>query len=280
MRSDAQVSTLAEALTSARRELESQGAQLKNLEALLTEERRAREHAEERAKRYEQEASKEPSEATLLNGDVREPGMESQAKEEDISKEQEGSTSPNLADVATSRLQQRLDSMMAEMNEMKQQMDGYRQRAENAEAESEKHRKTLAEMIEKIREDDAKNASKVVKRRSRAGSNPGKQSPSDTLDGSGEDDTEEGEITIINEPDTDQDDLDTLLRKTTVQNGHTVGQEPSTDSGKPSQDLITRQARGGDMTLSHGAPAVSILTVVALGVAVMAYLNSYPKVER
>jgi len=46
VRSDAQMSTLTDALSSAKKEIESQGIRLRDLETLLNEERRAREDAE------------------------------------------------------------------------------------------------------------------------------------------------------------------------------------------------------------------------------------------
>ncbi|KAF2192516.1 hypothetical protein K469DRAFT_312893 [Zopfia rhizophila CBS 207.26] len=279
--SQSQITTLADALTSAKKEIESQSVRLRDLEALLTEERRARENAEERASRLERESLKdrEVPEPTLVNGDSNESETAPQPEQEEGARLDNESASPNIADVATARLQQRLELMMSEMNEMKQQMERYRERAETAEAESANHRKTLAQMVEKIRQDDAKNATREAKRRSRSDSDLAQDSTSAGIDGLGENDAEEGEITIINEKDVDGDGAGALLRRVRVQNGRPVHHEESSDH-KASQALATRLPNRNDMALAHGGPAVSILTVVALGVAVMAFLNSYPKVER
>ncbi|KAF2007344.1 hypothetical protein P154DRAFT_420272 [Amniculicola lignicola CBS 123094] len=272
---NAQVSSLADALNSARKELESQGLRLRDLEALLTEERKAREDAEERANRLEQESHKEQelSEPALPNGDGHSSDVAPELEGEVISKENEAVSSP-VADAATSRLQQRLDLMMSEMNEMKQQMENYRQRAETAEAE----RSTLAEMVEKIRQEDAKRAKKEAKRRSRSDSGLTKDTANTAIDASSDEDAEEGEITIVNDKEVETNGV--LSRGNGLQNGHAVGHENSTDSDKASRALATRRTNRGDLALAHGAPVVSIFTVVALGVAVMAWLNSYPKVER
>ncbi|ORY19708.1 hypothetical protein BCR34DRAFT_471208 [Clohesyomyces aquaticus] len=280
-----QISSLADALTSAKKEIENQSVRLLNLETLLNEERRAREDAEERANRLEREAPKEdPPEPTLplVNGAEPESESEPQSEEEKSSGLENGSVSPNLADVATAHLQQRLESMMSEMNEMKQQMERYRIRAETAEAETATHRKTLAEMVEKIRKDDAKKATKQARRPSRSDSDGDKDSAKAGLDGSDDaSDSEEGEITIVNEKDVDEDGAGALLRRV-VQNGGLVSHEGAADvdPAKDAHALATRLPNRNDMVLSNGGPAISILSVVVLGVAVMAWLNSYPKVER
>lgn len=279
---DSKISSLADALSSARKEIEAQSVRMRDLEILLGEERRAREDAEERANRLERQSlqDRELPEPILVNGDSHPSESESQSEQEENTVLENGSASPpHIPDVATARLQQRLDSMMAEMNEMKQQMERYRQRAEDAEAESATHRKTLAEMVEKIREDDAK-ASKVAKRRSRGESELVAEASSPALDGSEEgDDSEEGEITIINEKDIG-DGAGALLRRVGMSNGRAASHEDSAGLPKDAHALAVRSPNRNDLAMSHGAPAVSILTVVALGVAVMAYLNSYPRVER
>lgn len=276
---NAQVASLADALTSAKKEIENQGLRLRDLEALLTEERRAREDAEERANRLERESSSER--------DMAEPSEfdDDTASEITIAPDvgdstllANGSASPT-AETATSRLQQRLDMMLSEMSEMKQQMENYRLRAESAEAESATHRKTLAEMVEKLRQDEAKKSTKQSQPR-RGSDTQIAAEPSSTLDRSEDDDAEEGEITIINERDMDKDAASALLRRVGLQNGRLVTHDGSDVTEKLANALATRQPNRSDMALTHGAPAVSILTVVALGVAVMAWLNQYPRVER
>ena len=170
---------------------------------------------------------------------------------------------------------------MSEMNEMKQQMEKYRQRAEDAEAESEKHRQTLGEMIEKIREQDAKKATEAQRRRGAGDSELARSSPDKILDGSHDDqDTEVGEVAIANENALKDDESGGPSRRGGVRDGPSEKQVSTTDLKKGNQALTTRPLNQNDFVLNHGAPAVSILTVVALGVAVMAWLNSYPKVDR
>jgi hypothetical protein len=273
---DSKMSTLAEALNSAKKEIESQSMRARDLETLLNEERRARIDAEERANRLERETNKDGElvEPILIDGD----SQSETSGTEPIEKTslENGSTSPHLPDAATARLQARLELMMSEMNEMKQQMERYRQRAEDAEAESATTRKTLAEMVEKIRSDDA-NGTISARRRSRSGSDVAQESTSPSVDGSAEEgECEEGEITIINEKDVDQNGPSALLRQTTLQNGRIGGHEDSASLSKTSHALATRSTHRNDFT----NPAMSMFAVVALGVAVMACLNKYSQPER
>jgi hypothetical protein len=262
------MSTLTDALTSAKKEIETQSVRLRDLEAMLTEERRAREDAEERANRLERETLKEQQEQELhlVNG-VGEP-----ATEEKTSGMENGSTSPVTAD-ATSRLQQRLELMLTEMGEMKQQMERYRERAETAEAD----RKSLADMVESIRRDNARTSSREAGRRSRSANRSAREAASTGNDGSeDENEAEEGEITIIKD---DDEGTAELLRRAQMPKGHGVDHNGDKDSTKASNALVTQRHGRADL-MYHGGPAGAIIAVVAIGVAVMAMLNQYPKADR
>jgi hypothetical protein len=262
------MSTLTDALSSAKKEIESQSVRLRDLEAMLNEERRAREDAEERANRLERETLKEQQEEDFhhANGSA-EPDME----ETTISMEN-GSTSPGAAET-TSRLQQRLELMMTEMTEMKQQMERYRDRAETAEAD----RKSLADMVESIRRDNARASSREARRRSRSASRSTRAIASAGHDGSEDDnDTEEGEITIIKD---DDEGTQELLRRAHMPNGHGVDHDGDKAAAKAANSLVTQRHGRSDL-MYHGGPVGAIVTVVAIGVAVMAMLNQYPKADR
>lgn len=262
------MSSLADALTNAKKEIETQSAQLRNLEAMLNEERRAREDAEERANRLERETAKEQQELEMpiVNGTIE------LAVDEKTTGTENGSASPGTADT-TSRLQQRLELMMTEMNEMKQQMEHYRVRAETAEAD----RKSLAEMIESIRRDNARASSREARRRSRSANRAAREAASAGHDGSeDETDAEEGEITIIKD---DDESTQELLRRAQMPNGHSVSPVGDNDTAKASNALVTQRHGRADL-MYHGGPAGAIVAVVAIGVAVMAMLNQYPKADR
>lgn len=271
VRSDTQMSSLTEALSSAKKELESQSVRLRDLESLLSEERRAREDAEERANRLERESIKEPENREVANDEAKE--ADEPAIEEVDTGLENGSASPGATDT-TARLQHRLETMMLEMTEMKQQMERYRVRAEAAESD----RKSLAEMIETIRSDNAKSGSVSRRRRSRSGSD-GKELTRAGAEGSQEENNaEEGEITIIKDHDVDEDDVSQPSRKVSQQNGHAVDGETK-ESSKPTNALSIQRHSSADL-MYHGGPVGAIVTVVAIGVAVMAMLNQYPKAER
>jgi hypothetical protein len=277
VRSDAQMSSLTEALTSAKKEIESQSVRLRDLEAMLSEERRAREDAEERASRLERETSKEVDEEEheLSNGDINGSETELEEAPEKTTGVENGSTSPDAAE-ATSRLQQRLELMMTEMGEMKQQMERYRERAETAEAD----RQSLAEMVDTIRRDNARSTSRELKRRGRSNGHLSKEPVTSGSDSSeDENEAEEGEITIIKDKDLDEEDTEELSRGAAMSNGHAVENGTEKASAKTSNALVTRQYGHTDF-MYHGGPVGAMVAVVAIGVAVMAMLNQYPKVER
>jgi hypothetical protein len=269
VRSDAQMSSLTEALTSAKKEIESQSVRLRDLEAMLSEERRAREDAEERASRLERETSKEvdEEERELSNGDINGSETELEEGPEKTTGVENGSTSPDAAE-ATSRLQQRLELMMTEMGEMKQQMERYRERAETAEADR------------TIRRDNARSTSRELKRRGRSNGHLSKEPVTSGSDSSeDENEAEEGEITIIKDKDLDEEDTEELSRGAAMSNGHAVENGTEKASAKTSNALVTRQYGHTDF-MYHGGPVGAMVAVVAIGVAVMAMLNQYPKVER
>ncbi|KAH6620105.1 hypothetical protein C7974DRAFT_458037 [Boeremia exigua] len=272
VRSDAQMSTLTDALNNAKKEIETQGLRLRDLESLLSEERRAREDAEERANRLERESIKEhedPAEADEERSAVDEAVVE----EPSNAGVENGSASPSTD--TTARLQHRLETMMLEMNEMKQQMERYRERAEAAESD----RASLAEMIENIRKDNAKSSSGGSRRRSRSGGDETRETRSIGVDGTEDDDeAEEGEIVIIKDRDVDEDSAGTLSRRASQQNGHATD-GGAKESSKPSNALSIHRHSSADF-MYHGGPVGAIVTVVAIGVAVMAMLNQYPKAER
>ncbi|KAF2489023.1 hypothetical protein BU16DRAFT_221132 [Lophium mytilinum] len=272
-----QISSLAEALTTAKKEIESQGLRLKDLETLLAQERLARESAEERAQRLELERKDDTFEDTTtvpeMNGVVPDPEESEPVLDRDGQVEKESSST----DSTTSRLQQRLELMVAEMDEMKSKMEQYRQRAETAEAESETHRKTLSEMVEKIRHDDANRARReAAKQHKRSQSELSEGHIPVGVDGS----EDEGEIPIVNDNSMDVDDADALLRRVGIQNGRAVSPEQATAVQKANSQALAQWSNAHGITSLQGASATSILVVV-LGFGVMSYLNNfYPKVER
>ncbi|KAI5298783.1 hypothetical protein KEM56_003778, partial [Ascosphaera pollenicola] len=150
--------TLIESLSTARKELDAQGARVKELEALVQQERSAREVAEEKVKNLEElqrkaaegsstSANSESSDAKeaaahiCANGDDKRPAdFDSVSSTEESASLQE-----------QNELKRRLDSLLSEMDDMKRKVSQYKETAEKAEADAQESRKSLAEMIETLR---------------------------------------------------------------------------------------------------------------------------------
>ncbi|KAL1848439.1 hypothetical protein Plec18170_008037 [Paecilomyces lecythidis] len=259
-RESSQILSLIEALSSAKKELDSQGARVKELEVLLLQERSARENAEERARKLEIQASKDgqPSEVEAAF----EPPNE---KEEKIMTEElphektpvvDGLGLSKAADTpetngevksvepSTKQLQQRLDSMVAEMEEMKQQVESFKKRAEDAEQDKQEARKSLAEMIETLRR-EREEAARVTDHKPKRGDADGTTS-ADVLE--------------------------------TVSQSHRSSSHHVKELENTSTAFATQHHR--DDVLVQSSPYASMLGVVLLGVGIMAYLNSWQKMDK
>lgn len=275
-----QIMALVDALNSAKKELEAHNARLREVEEMLVQERQARESAEERAKRLENERKEtrpihedlEPLRELEINGGPVYP--HSTKTEDDVS---ETATLVGDDNSPSPKLQHRLDQVLGEMGEMKVQMERYRTRAEKAEQDSARDRASLADMIQKVRRDDEKRAARQLSRGRRshsASSAPHAFSPTD-LDGA----TEYGSVTSADDH-IMNGEMPEIFRKVGLQNGRPVTPEQVKQlEDAVNQALTATRYRRGDQ-LAQVGPYASILGVVFAGVALMAYLNSWQKVER
>jgi len=261
-----QIIPLAEALASARKEIESQSARMRDLEEMLQKETQARKLAEEVAKRLELRTSesKANGHAKAENGSIIEEAFEppSEAvKETEEPDETKAVDTKSISD-STVLLEQRLETMLNEMKEMREQMESFKQRAETAESERDADRKTLVEMVEKIRSDESNRRSSSTERA---------RSPPNHLSA---DNLSNGSFGTL-------DALDPLLEKTSISNGKTIGSREETEFTRSAVGALSRSS-GHDPLLYHTAPYASMLGVVLLGMGVMAYLNGWqpPKVDR
>lgn len=268
-RDSSQILSLIEALSSAKREIDNQGARVKELEDMLLQERAAREFAEEKVKKLEMRpASDEESKSESA---IHTPEAESKINLEPndstnglpiltaVPAPSEADQKEPPAEVNTTQLQRRLENMMEEMEEMRKQMTSFKERAEKAEDESNESRKSLAEMIETLRKERAEKESTSV-----AGSKP---------DAQGQD-----------------------LMKTI--SGHTVptengSAESKMDGSSPQRfDSVTPKSKEFDPAatafatqhrrnfLEAASPYASMFGVVLLGVGLMAYLNGWQKMDK
>ncbi len=248
---NSQMLQLVEALSSAKKELDSQAARVRQLEDMLKEERSARVDAEERARRLEQAPSSRPATNVEEICDMPE------------STRQEDSTIPSkdVSDPESNpqgdgqNLQKKLDHMVSEMQRMRADMEKFKRRADTAENDATKARESLAEMIERLRKENRKEAL---------------------------DSAEIDSIGVVSEieriPNIERGESSSSPGKGSgLANGHirTPKLPPHLE-----QAVTTVLREGSGEVLASSAPYVSMLGVVLIGVGLMAYLNSWQKTER
>ncbi|KAL8784536.1 MAG: hypothetical protein Q9213_003884 [Squamulea squamosa] len=310
-----QILALVEALNTAKKEIDSQGDRVKQLETLLKRERKARESAEERARRFmtgkltpeddgkvrtiEHEAL--TSTAEPLKSINQRNGSDTSSSSSDndsISTVTASQTTDELhrqtknVDASTSRLQERLDQMVQEMGQMKAQMESYKQRAEGAEAE----RTSLADMIEQIRADAARKENllgngSILHPFKHTASNGVADSSASTAD-----QPKRSTSGLWNGTSFSPSSSSASLHNCKQPNGTITSPITAVDKN-PSSNLqalergmaaalqsltTTASSRGGggrDVAL-QSAPYVSMVGVVLIGVGIMTWLNGWQKVER
>ncbi|OJJ51368.1 hypothetical protein ASPZODRAFT_138470 [Penicilliopsis zonata CBS 506.65] len=273
-RESSQILSLIEALSSAKRELDTQGARVKELENMLRLERLARENAEERARQLEVQPESEgetgskavpelPADMEKVNGVQAQPHDETLQPNGAIEPAElvEQPIEPNgvdlVAEAEAKKLQYRLETMMEEMQEIKQQVEEFKKRAQTAEEETIQARKSLAEMIETLRQERAQRTETASKELP-AGS------------------TETDEV--------ESEPSQTVSRDLTQQqNGNDLVADTDYSvklSSDDMDDAITTLATHKHTLLEQSSPYASMLGVVLLGVGLMAYLNGWQKLDK
>ena len=284
-----QILSLVDALTAAKKELDSQGARVKQLEDMLQQERAARETAEERARQLSdsekpvEENSGSSNTSSTTNSELSSQGPQEQTEITPVNVSSlpfsEGKTAQ--APPPDTDLQSRLDLLVAEMQEMKQHMEQYRQRAEKAEQDAASTRSSLTQMIERFRQENAEAAAvaeievatnnNIVIERSREaeGTDSNAASPS-------------GKMNRSNVPSLSSEKR--LMPQSGSSLVHT--QHPSRISSNVHQALVALLQDNDGNPLSNSevmtssAPYASMLGVVLIGVGLMAYLNSWQGREK
>lgn len=267
-----QIIQLTEALNNAKKDLDTQTARIRDLEDMLRKEREARELAEDMAKILEDSAMvkeangapKEHDTETLLAEAFEPPreAPESQDVEMMDAEPAANEPAPESADDIAARFQSKIDNMMSEMSDLKQQMEAWKYRCEKAESERDADRKTLAEMVARIRRDEeARQAAAEERARSRSrGRRNGSAGPQKTTSVVQTDGSDEStpDATQVGPSSQDLSDKPTLSRANTI--------TPLTiPPGKLSKDHA----------LMAGVPYASMLGVVILGMGLMAYINGW-----
>jgi hypothetical protein len=270
-----QIASLVEALTSAKKEIDSQSARMRDLEEMLQKERQARELAEELAKRLELQSSEGKTNGHVkAEGSVIEEAFEppSEISEEATTLTNGESIELELAEskevdtkaisASTSLLEHQMGTMLVEMQQLRADMEAFKQRAETAEAERDAGRKTLAEMVQKIRSEESTGRSSSTER------------AWSSAKGLGSD--------LLNNSNAVNSKLGPLLQKVGIANGSIVSPEETGEQRKLAAGTLSRPPGGHDPLLYHATPYASMLGVVLIGMGLMAYLNGWqpPKVDR
>lgn len=280
--STSQIVSLVEALASARREIDSQSARMRDLEEMLQKERQARESAEELAKQLEKQSSpatvnghgKSRADDSILEESFEPPtdqaestptsrvrrtkspsrSAESPKKGELLSSPSTGKlVDPKAIGTSTTLLEQRMETMLIEMQQLRDNMESFKKRAETAEAERDQDRKSLAEMVEKIRSEDSTRRSSSTER-----------APSPT-NGLGRDQHSRHSGALSNK-------LGPLLQKAGITNGNA---SVKTEAGRIAAGTLSMPSVAQDPRLYHATPYASMLGVVLIGMGLMAYLNGW-----
>ncbi|KAJ5103772.1 hypothetical protein N7532_004301 [Penicillium argentinense] len=271
-RESSQILSLIESLSTARREIETQGVRIKELEDLLRQEKSARETAEDKAKQFETSTPAGDDKVNHEN-DLEKVVEESPIKQEhedvesavsdDLPSPGADSTSDAVkaepsAEAHTEQLQRRLDTMAEEMEEMRKQMTSFKKRAETAEDETAQSRKSLEEMIETLREERAEKAAAVALAAKSDGPNDDSKSSSGHMSL-----TENG------------------TAKSKAGDSSSQNFDPGASKGKE-MDAATAVATKWQRRqyLEEASPYASIFGVVLFGVGLMAYLNGWQKLDK
>jgi hypothetical protein len=285
-----QILVLTEALNNAKKELDSNTARVRDLEEMLTKEREARLHAEDMMQKMEEtshtKVNGSAGGAPLVNGHSEldsafdPPAEQVQAAETDKAPDSpdddDGSTTlqqPDKAELLTAAFQARIDSMAVEMTSLREQLEAFKLRAEKAEAERDADRKTLAEMVLRIRQRDEDDKRREAERRARSVSKDRRRAQS-------EDNVTEKPASATN---------GSAKVTPAAQNGGFLEEEASdtvptpsrTNTMKPNVGTLAVQGQQSqDGPLLHALPYVSIFTVVIFGMGLMAHLNGWQPQSR
>ncbi|KAI1803425.1 hypothetical protein F4811DRAFT_341967 [Daldinia bambusicola] len=265
-----QILQLTEALNNAKREIENQSSRMRDLEETLQKERRARELAEELARRLE-DASNAKTNGVPAKSETGETALEEafEPPVDEVSPVTDNistgmvKTAPQTEaiEASSTHLHSQIESMMLEIRDLRQQLDAFKQRAETAEAERDADRKSLAEMALQIRRDaEAREAAareKVLSHPHAFENSNNTSVASKEFSGTGNTPSDSSQDqSNSNEP----SDQPTLSRANTI---------------TPHSTTPGLSAR--DQALANSIPYASMIGVVLMGMSLMAYINGWQR---
>lgn len=293
-------------LRDARLELEAKSLRVKDLEDLLRREREAREMAEAQLQVAAHMPTDElrtdnpenmdendiPDDVSIAGSDITvlDSKDHGQSKESDKqSTAAAAAAAANAATEAAAMWQKKLEEMMAQLKAAQAEIETYKKRWKAAEEEGKQTKRTLMEMVAKLRADEEKRQKEMketsvqTERKNTDGSPRGK--PVTVSCGVqaelGQDEGNEGEV------------FPGAIANATVKavNGplatgggkHMQNRHRDTNQQQQLQNLsteIVKKAGEKRSMVKESMPYVSIVGVVVLGVSIMAILNNWQKGER
>ncbi len=272
-----QILLLTEALNSAKKELDTNTARVRDLEDMLVKEREARLFAEDMMQKMEETSHTKingSADAPLVNGHSEldkafDPPVEQPSSHElEEAQPDTAPPQPDKAEMLAAAFQARIDSMAVEMNSLRDQLEAFRLRAEKAETERDADRKTLAEMVLQIRQRDEDEQRREAERRSRSASKGRRRALSkDKLEHSAANGSATAPATAQRD---DADAEDAFDEAPTPSRANTM---------KPAGGALAVQGQQ-DGTLIHTLPYASMIGVVLFGMGLMAYLNGWQPQQR
>jgi len=252
---------LCEELKRAKGELTDQSERMRTLEDELAQERIARESAEERARGLEQSERRDS------------PTDDSRSVVEDGASDDRD---------AHQELQAQLNRVKLSMDEMKQQMELYRQRAEHAEAERDEARQSLAEMVEQKRKENTEQLARVAAGSNKSSRSNGKRpAHADGKLTTGLNGNASKDASVATSPTSEH-----LLEKAGIELGQPITQEQARLMTQYlAQDVLGLQSPSSveaveSTLLYYGIPYGSFAAVIVLGYLAMTWVNQWPEVKR
>lgn len=292
-------------LRDARLELEAKSLRVKDLEDLLRREREAREMAEAQLQvavhmptdklRTENLGNMDeddiPDTVSIAGSDITvidSKGHEQSKESDKQSTAAAAAAAANAATEAAAMWQKKLEEMMAQLKAAQAEIDTYRKRWKAAEEEGQQSKRTLVEMVAKIRADEEKRqkekeTSVQIERKSADGLLRGKP----VMVSCGV------QAEVDQDEDTEGEVFPGAIANATVKavNGplvtgggkHMQNRHRDPNQQQQLQNLSTEMVKKANEKRSmvkESVPYVSIVGVVVIGVSIMAILNNWQKGER
>lgn len=264
---NSQILQLTEALSNAKRDIDTQTARMRELEAMLAKEREARALAEEVARSLEESAKSHMNGTASLATEDDQQLVPDATVSEDTAKASvepslnESEPDANGIEEAHSALQARLSTMESQVNELKGQMELWKARCETAESERDACRVSLAEMVLKLREEETRRVAAeekaLAERHLQDESLVTSENDKGVVGNAASNMVTKNEIAKTAEP-TELEESPMLSRANTI-------------------TPLNAQRRGSfqDERLQSGLPYASMLGVVLIGMGMMAVINGW-----